>query len=257
MAKKDYGNTTRALAYIEAMWAKNHIHLAQEPCGSRSGVASFVSPEGVDSLFPPLNIAMVGDSMSVGCGVSRQEDGLVPDIARELSSYMERDVRWQTFGKLGATMRRVRFRLMTDVHDALEKRPFDSFDILYICAGSNDLMAQRSVIEFTEDLKEVLDMALPLSQKVIVLSPGQLYKSPSLGPHLRRILFYRSEKITEASTHLCTSMEVQYINMTHEDVGTNNAGFYASDNFHPSAYGYSVMAQRIAQMTMTQHNATK
>ena len=50
-----------------------------------------------------------------------------------------RPVAWRTVGKLGATARRVRYRMIGDIND----RP----DVLIVCVGSNDMLAGRSVRE--------------------------------------------------------------------------------------------------------------
>lgn len=50
-----------------------------------------------------------------------------------------RPVAWRTVGKLGATARRVHYRMIGDIND----RP----DVLIVCVGSNDMLAGRSVRE--------------------------------------------------------------------------------------------------------------
>ncbi|MBT1176790.1 SGNH/GDSL hydrolase family protein [Bifidobacterium callimiconis] len=224
---------TRVLA--EAWWAKHHVHLAEEPAGERSGVVGPMAAER-----SPLNLVAVGDSMVAGCGVDDQKDGLIPDIARGIADTLNRQVQWRTYGKLGATMRRVRYRLLPEVDDTP--------DLLIVCAGSNDIMAQRSVSEWKADLAAVLDEALPLTDNIVVFSSGQLYNSPSLGPALREFLEGRIDAQTRASREICAERGVFFLDMTHENVRADTDEFYASDHFHPGAFGYRYMADRTVEL---------
>ena len=144
----------RPLAIAEAAIARRTVRLAPEPPGEREGV---VTPDGAHAPAgtgiirgggAPLRLAAVGDSLIAGSGVQAQEQTLVPRIARIVAAGTGRDVEWVTHAKLGATMRRVRYRFLPEMADA---------DVLFVCAGSNDLMARRSLDEWTDDLAAVLD----------------------------------------------------------------------------------------------------
>ena len=128
----------RSLAVAEAALARRTVRLAPEPPGEREGV---VTPDGttapagsgaVRGSSAPLRLAAVGDSLVAGSGVQAQDQALVPRIARLVAAGAGRDVEWATHARLGATMRRVRYRFLPEVDDA---------DVLFVCAGSNDLMA--------------------------------------------------------------------------------------------------------------------
>lgn len=225
----------RARVLAEAWWAKHHVHLAAEPAGERSGV---VGPLASDRS--PLSLVAVGDSMVAGCGVDDQKDGFIPAIAQEIAGALGRQVQWRTYGKLGATMRRVRYRLLPEVDD--------SPDLLIVCAGSNDIMAQRSIDEWKTDLAAVLDEAQPLTDNIVVFSSGQLYNSPLLGPALREFLEGQIDAQTRASREICAERGVFFLDMTHEDVRSDTDEFYASDHFHPGAFGYRYMAGRTVEL---------
>ncbi|TCD53928.1 hypothetical protein EJ419_05685 [Alloscardovia theropitheci] len=251
-----YGIFTKFLANIEAFWAKSHIELAQEPRGDRSGTITYTSPEHneqeISPLFPALHIAMIGDSLTVACGTTDQKDGFAPRIAQELSSFYERDVTWATYGKLGATMRRVRYRLLPELLAAQEQSN-SKLDVLYICAASNDVMAQRDPQEYVNDLRVVLDNAREIAHQIIVLGPAQFYTIPALGKHLHTVLYHHELKFIKATQELCASKNVQYIDMTQADISTVLDRFYASDNFHPNKFGYRIMGQYAAAHTQVAH----
>ncbi|NEG95797.1 SGNH/GDSL hydrolase family protein [Bifidobacterium sp. SMB2] len=228
----------KTVAMLEAWWAKHHVHLAPEPAGERTGLVG--ERYAGDDDARPFTLVAVGDSMVAGCGVETQEDGLIPDLARGVADVLERPVRWSTHGRLGATMRRVRYRLLPEV----DGKP----DLLVLCAGSNDIMAQRSVREWSDDLAATLDEAKALADDIVVYSCGQLYNSPSLGATLRRYLEGRIDEQTEASKRICAERGVIYLDMTHEDVKADDAQFYASDHFHPGRFGYRYMADRSVEL---------
>lgn len=72
-------------------------------------------------------------------GVDGQSKGIMPLLAARVAKRTGRPVAWRTVGKLGATARRVRYRMIGDIND----RP----DVLIVCVGSNDMLAGRSVRE--------------------------------------------------------------------------------------------------------------
>lgn len=227
------------VATVEALWAKHTVHLAEAPGGEPSGVKRFEGPDGTAEA--PLTMCAVGDSMVAGCGTDDQSEGLIPDIASALADRLHRDIAWQAHGKLGATMRRVRYRLLPEICNEKAK-----FDILVICAGSNDIMANRTLDEWRADLGAVLDEAKPLGRHVFVLSPGQMQHEPSLGHALRHVLEREMDEQAAVSEEVCAQHGVVYINMIHEDVHTDAPDFFSPDHFHPSATGYCYMSAGVA-----------
>ncbi|WP_273167760.1 GDSL-type esterase/lipase family protein [Actinomyces israelii] len=234
----------RSLAVAEAALARRTVRLAPEPPGEREGV---VTPDGttapagsgaVRGSSAPLRLAAVGDSLVAGSGVQAQDQALVPRIARLVAAGAGRDVEWVTHARLGATMRRVRYRFLPEVDDA---------DVLFVCAGSNDLMARRSLQEWTDDLAAVLDGAARRGRHVVACSAGQLYRSPALMATLRSVLREWTDAQTEASAAVCAERGVPFVDVAH--CGLKD-GFWADDGFHPSAAGYEMAAGMIARVVL-------
>ncbi len=271
----------RPVALAEALVAKHTVRLAPEPAGEREGLVivsssgqssdvqsesgstngtatgasetsrnsadrsgkASVSPEApVSPAARPLTLVTVGDSLTVGCGVERQSDGLTPAMAHALAARTGRPIQWSTHGKLGATMRRVRFRLLPEVTETP--------DLLVLCAGSNDLMARRSMKEWRADLTAAIDEAKALCLRVVVISSGQVYRSPALGRTLRKAILDMTDAQTAVSRGICAAKHVRFVDMTHYDTGLTDAEFWASDDFHPSKRCYRLLADGvIAQAT--------
>ncbi len=128
-------------------------------------------------------------------------------------------------------MRRVRHRFL----DEVEGRP----DILFVCAGSNDIMARRTRAEWADDLEAVLGRSLEMAAHVVLCSAGQPHNSPRLPAMLRRELAKRIDAQTADSKSICARLGVDYADVAHADLVE---GFWASDGFHPSEAGYEQAA---------------
>lgn len=159
-----------AVAPIEGMWAKGRVKLAPEPKGKRFGLFG-AKGRAMDIEAPidsdwkdadgvkPIRAVMVGDSLVAGCGVDGQPKGIMPLLAARVAKRTGRPVAWRTVGKLGATARRVRYRMIGDINDRS--------DVLIVCVGSNDMLAGRSVREWAADITPVLDAARNKAGKVV------------------------------------------------------------------------------------------
>lgn len=221
---------------VEAWWAKHHVKLAAEPAGERQGTCRVPDESSASTGdAEPLTMVAVGDSMSVGCGVTDQGQGFIPDIAQALAVRLGRTVSWSTHGRLGATIRRVRYRLLPEVAGHA--------DLLVICAGSNDIMANRSWEEWRTDLSATVEDAKSKGTRVLVLSSGQLYRDPALGKALRAEVERRIDRQTAISEEICARAGVTYVDATHDDVGTDRQDFWGIDHFHPGREGYRRMAE--------------
>lgn len=207
------------IVVAEGLWASKTVKLAPEPPGDRKGVIG----DGGEELL----LVAVGDSLIAGCGVESQSQAMTALVAQGIAAQEGKRVRWETHAKLGATMRRVRYRYLAE----LRTTP----DILLICAGSNDVMARRSVEEWRSDLNGALDEAQERCERVWLTSAGQPHNSPVLPRTLRRALERSIDAQTEVSIEICRERNIPYTNVTHVQLPE---GFWATDGFHPSESGY-------------------
>lgn len=179
--------------------------------------------------------------MAAGCGVEHQSLGMAPRIAADIAGQLSRPVQWQAIGKLGATARRVRFRLM-------EQAP-EHVDYMVLSVGSNDVMARRTLAEWREDIVPVLDQAVQRADTVVLASPGQVYNNPALPKRLRAAVWQRTEEQSSLSKELCAARGVTYVDFSTWSLPDH---FWASDRFHPSADGYQFVAEGLARAAVGQ-----
>ena len=225
----------KTLLLSQALWAKYTLRLAPEAPGERHGV---VSPSSFvpEASARPLRLVAIGDSLVAGSGVENQNLALTPRIARKIADAVNRPVQWETRAKLGSTMRRVRYRFLPEVTG--------NIDILFICAGSNDVMAKRSIEEWLDDLRAVIEQARTRADHVIVCSSGQPHHSPKLSAMLRRELARRIDWQTAASLRICREYGVDFVDVAHAELVSD---FWATDGFHPSASGYEQASGLVVQ----------
>lgn len=214
----------------QALWASKTIKLAPEPPGDRFGT---VGGQPSD----PLSLVAVGDSLIAGSGTDHQSRTLTPFIASRVSARSGRPVSWQTHAQLGATLRRVRYRFLPETPEDL--------DLLVVCAGTNDVLARRSIPEWEEDLEGTLDAAQDKAKRVLLLSSGQPHHSPALPSTLKKVLARSVAEQTEASRPISDRRGVPFLDMTNIEVPGD---FWASDGFHPSQAGYDFAAELIADL---------
>jgi hypothetical protein len=100
-------------------------------------------------------------------------------------------------------------------------------DILFVCAGSNDIMARRS-------------------------SSGQPHRSPALPPLLRRELDRRIDAQTADSEQVCQRLGIGFVDVAHAEL---IPGFWGSDRFHPGAAGYEFAAGKVAEAMVARERA--
>ena len=224
-------NVEKMVALAQAAWASRTVKLAPEPPGARAGL---IGEENNSSSPTPLDLVAVGDSLIAGCGVETQSESLTPLIAEGVAAREDTAVQWRTYSKLGATMRRVRYKYLQEITTPP--------DILFICAGSNDVMARRGPDEWLDDLQGTLDEAQELCDRVWLCSSGQPHNSPALPKTLRRALEQQVDAQTAVSREICAERNIPFADVTHFDLPE---GFWASDGFHPSRIGYETATMHI------------
>jgi lysophospholipase L1-like esterase len=204
-------------------------------CGAAGtfGASGTEGPAGGE----PVRIAVLGESTAAGCGVDSHGDGFTGNFARELSERSGRPVEWSVCGQYGATLRRIRYRLLPEVGSDLR--------VAALLAGVNDVLGRRSPQDWGQDLEAVVNGLAERAEQVVVTGVPPFGEFPSLPGTLRRYLSTRAAALDEVSQRVCAGVPgVTWISSTN--VLPMGPEFFARDRFHPSAYGYAEWARVVA-----------
>jgi lysophospholipase L1-like esterase len=189
-----------------------------EPSGARSGIVG---------SGPRLRLLIAGDSSAAGVGVSYQQDALSGHLAAGLSNAFE--LSWKLVARTGHTVK--------DVLDGLQVVTPEPFDVAFICAGVNDVTGHtrpRRWIARQSALIELLASRFGVAH-VIFSSLPPMHVFPALPQPLRWYLGTKAALLDDLLARLverdarCELLRVDF---------PLEAGYMASDGFHPGAAAY-------------------
>jgi len=194
---------------------------------------------GGDTSQPPLRVAVLGESTAAGCGADTNDNAFPGRLARELATRTGRSVQWQVVGQYGATARRIRYRLLPVIGG-------DQLKVAVLLAGVNDVLTRRAPKEWRDDLKAIVDGLSERAEHVVVAGVPPFDVFPSLPATLGRYLAERARALDEVSRQVCRERSLTTWIGSVDILPTDDPDFFASDRFHPSAYGYRRWAQAVA-----------
>ena len=184
----------------------------------------------------PLRLLVIGDSTAAGTGAATQEEALPGALARELQARTGRGVIWRAVGENGATTGEFRERHLTD---ALA-RPAD---LVFLSLGANDALRARSAHAFARDLRVVLEtLSDRLPDARILMANLPIFIRFELLPEPTRTTLYRHSRNLERAARAVIARDPRWM-ITDQVPPPYGPDFFASDQFHPSASGYTDWAR--------------
>ena len=182
-----------------------------------------------------LHLLVLGDSTAAGVGVEHAELGLGGRLAEAIADRTGRTVDWRAHGRNGATAR----DLVRGYLAAALERPVD---ILFLTVGANDALALRSSRAFRRDVRHIVRATRAQHPAAVVLmsSLPAFFRFRLLPEPLRGSL-YRHSRALEAAARMVVDAEPEARMSPPPPPYTD--GFFASDEFHPSALGYRDWAE--------------
>lgn len=179
----------------------------------------------------PLSLLVLGDSTAAGVGADTQLDALPGNLARELSALRPgRGVDWRAVGENGATSRDILERYI----DAATDR---SYDVVFVSIGANDALGIRSRAAFGRDIRSLLTRLRAASPDAVILmsSLPAFFRFELLPDPLRRNLYLHSQSLEAAAREVVATFDGVHMSPPPPPY---TEGFFATDQFHPSASGY-------------------
>ncbi|MDG4793005.1 SGNH/GDSL hydrolase family protein [Micromonospora sp. WMMD1082] len=215
---------------IQGLWLRSTLRLASAPGGGTTGTAP--GPAGT-----PLRLTVLGDSTAAGCGVTGDDEAFAAVFAREIAARTGRPAHWQVVGKVGATARRVRFRLAQHVDDDL--------DMVVLLCGGNDVLAGRRPASWRDDLTGILTDLAHRTDRVIVAGIPPFTRFPAIPGKLAHYLGERADALNAISQEICSRNPERTV-FIGPPAGTPPPDFFGADRFHPSTFGYQLWARDAA-----------
>ncbi|WP_182899884.1 SGNH/GDSL hydrolase family protein [Microbispora sp. H10830] len=221
------GAVTYGLLMAEAMVARR---LVGQPHGLDGPQA-----DGVYGAFPgePIRMAVLGDSLSVGLGMTRPEDTPAVRVAYGLAAVAERPVRLTVVGQSGAAS----VDLGVQVDRALEARP----EIAVVFVGANDVTTATLPARAVRHLQKAVRRLGEAGAEVVVGTCPDLGTVRPIAQPLRWVTRRWSRQLAAAQTVAVVEAggrTVAFADLLGPEFDANPAEMFGPDRFHPSARGY-------------------
>lgn len=187
----------------------------------------------------PIELAMLGDSSSVGLGASdpRATPGAV--IATGLAALSGRPVRLRVAGVVGAESRELDSQIERLLADGATP------DVAVITVGANDVTHRLAPAVSVRALDGAVRRLRELGTEVVVGTCPDLGTVEPLAQPLRYIARRWSRRLAAAQTIVVVeagARSVSLADLLADDLATRPHEMFAADRFHPSEAGYARMA---------------
>lgn len=223
------------LVALQGYRTRARAEVLPEAAGPLSG-----STVGADEQS--LRVMVVGESTAAGCGAATHDEAFAGGFSRALSRLRGRPVRWEVCGRNGATIRRVRYRMLPELASGA--------DAAVLLIGVNDVLTRTPVAQWRDDLTAVVDALRGLAERTVVAGIPPFDAFPSLPRALGTYLGERGRALDAAAQEICSTRDrVSWIGAADLDLARAlaDASFFARDGFHPSPVGYQRWASGIAE----------
>ncbi|MBP2707172.1 SGNH/GDSL hydrolase family protein [Microbispora sp. RL4-1S] len=191
--------------------------------------------DGVYGDFPgePIRMTVLGDSTSVGLGMTRPEETPAVIIARGLAAVAERPVRLTVLGQSGAESA----HLESQVDRALAERP----EIAVVFVGANDVTTATLPARAVRHLQKAVGRLCDAGAEVVVGTCPDLGTVRPIAQPLRWVTRRWSRQLAAAQTVAVIEAggrTVAFADLLGPEFDANPAEMFGPDRFHPSARGY-------------------
>jgi lysophospholipase L1-like esterase len=233
-ARRRVGYGSRLLAFVLApyLFPQSRVILSHLPILPEADLDWQGAINGPD----PVRLLVLGDSTAAGVGVDSIRDGLAGNLARVLAAETGHGVSWTVIARSGATTGEVRNFFL-----GLASR--QSFDFIFVTTGVNDVMQLRRKQAFAADLALIIEGLEKASPDATIMLAGipRMERFISLPDPLGTILGARAYRLN-AAAHDVLADHPRVIHTPPWPIETK--GFFARDDFHPSAIGYRAWAEK-------------
>ncbi len=191
---------------------------------------------------PSMKILIAGDSTGVGTGATEAKDS--------------------TSGRIGSLYPNAAITNISENGlklEGLEQKlssVTDTYDLIVLQIGANDIVRLTSFKNIEQRAESVLTLAESRTDKVLVLTSGNIGSSPTFRWPLSALMDYRTKKvrgifISKISNHPKASYVDLYKERKDDEFAKDPQKYYAADKFHPSSDGYAIWFERMKAVLAT------
>ncbi len=172
-------------------------------------------------------ILVLGDSTAVGTGVDDPSGSVAGHFGRDFpGAYIETHA--------------VNGLKAAGLDDLFPQVPDQSFDLVLIQIGANDIIRGTPMHEFTASLTSVFTKAARAGKHVVALHSGNIGLAPMFPWPVSSILTARTRTYRQVYQRIAAEQGVVYVDLFEEAENDpfRGPGYYASDHLHLTAKGY-------------------
>jgi lysophospholipase L1-like esterase len=232
------GAAVYGLLMAEAMLARKIVGRPHGMVGpAADGIYGDWRGQGGDAPAEPINLVMLGDSTSVGLGMTEPSTTPAVLLANGLAAAAERPVRLNVFGRSGA----VSADLTLQVDRALKVHP----DIAVIFVGANDVTSQAKPAEAVRHLQKAVRRFREAGAQVVVGTCPDLGTIRPIAQPLRWVTQRWSRQLAAAQTVAVIEeggRTVAFADVLGPEFASYPGEMFGPDRYHPSARGYQQCA---------------
>jgi len=226
------------MLFLQGHITRWKVGLLPDAAGPREGFAG--------TSRDPAKLWIMGESTVAGLGARDHEHSLAGQFASNLSSYLNRAVRWKVLGKNGVTARQT-------IDELLPQMPDEKFDYILLGIGGNDVMKLSSPFRWREDMIELLTrLRERLPEAVIFISNCPMITLSPVIPQPSKALLWRLSQMHDANIREFTR-DMERVVYYPQPVGVRIEGFFA-DGIHPSEQGYAEWAEAMVKYFATRRD---
>lgn len=185
----------------------------------------------------PLRLAVLGESTAAGVGAATQEEAMAGRLARAVAVRTGRPVGWQVAARSGINTRTAAVELVPLLGPA---------DAVVVVLGVNELLELNRPPRFARELRALAGAVRARIPGVPILLAGMppVGRFPALPQPLRAVMGAHARALDRAVAEVARDTA----GTVHAavEVPVERGGLLAADGFHPSAEGYRVWAEGLA-----------
>ena len=184
----------------------------------------------------PFRLLLLGESTVAGVGASCLDFALAGRLASALSGRLQRPVAWRAVGENGITAGEACERLLPRVAE-------QDYHLVALVFGVNDTTHFSSSQRWLGALAQLIGHFRRRGTRVVCTAVPPLQNFTALPWLLRQLLGWRATLLDRQLSVLALAQGAGYCGVSLE----MQPQFLAIDGYHPSALGYQVWGEHLAQ----------